>query len=48
MGWRGGLIAWILIRDQDAPRARAMLVTGIVSTIAWIVVYALLVPVPPT
>jgi hypothetical protein len=48
MGWMGGLIAWLLIRDQDPARARAMLVTGIVSTVAWIVVYSLLVPVPPT
>jgi hypothetical protein len=49
MGWMGGLLAWLLIRDQDPMRARAMLVAGIVSTIAWIVVYSLLVvPVPPT
>ena len=48
MGWMGGLLAWLLIREQDPPRARAMLVVGIVSTVAWVVVYSLIVPVPPT
>jgi hypothetical protein len=45
MGWMGGLMAWLLIRDQDPVRARAMLVAGIVATIGWIVVYSV---VPPT
>jgi hypothetical protein len=44
MGWMGGLLAWLLLRDQDAGRARAMLVTGIVATVVWIVVYSMLVP----
>jgi hypothetical protein len=30
MGWLGGLIAWLVNRDVDPQRARAMLVTGIV------------------
>jgi hypothetical protein len=28
-GWLGGLIAWLLIKDQDPRKARAMLWTGI-------------------
>jgi hypothetical protein len=48
MGWMGGLIAWAMIRDHDRARARAMLVTGIVASAAWIALYAVLVPVPPT
>ncbi len=32
MGWVGGLIAWLVNKDIDPPRARAMLVTGIVVT----------------
>jgi hypothetical protein len=46
MGWMGGLLAWLLIRDHDPARARAMLVTGIVATVGWLLVYSLLVPVP--
>jgi hypothetical protein len=46
MGWMGGLLAWLLIRDQDRTRARAMLIAGIVSTVAWIVIYSALVPAP--
>jgi hypothetical protein len=29
MGWLGGLIAWLVNRDADPVRARAMLLTGI-------------------
>jgi hypothetical protein len=46
MGWMGGLLAWLLLRDQDAGRARAMLVTGFVATVVWVVLYSMLVPVP--
>ena len=28
-GWLGGLIAWLLLRDNDPAKARAMLLTGI-------------------
>jgi hypothetical protein len=47
MGWMGGLLAWLLLRDQDAARARAMLVTGIVATVVWVVIYSTLIPVVP-
>ena len=29
MGWIGGLIAWLVNRDADPKKARAMLITGI-------------------
>jgi hypothetical protein len=29
MGWLGGLIAWLVNKDADPKRARAMLITGI-------------------
>jgi uncharacterized membrane protein YeaQ/YmgE (transglycosylase-associated protein family) len=48
MGWMGGLIAWMLIREQHPDRARAMLVTGIVATVVWIVLYSVIAPTPPT
>ena len=31
-GWVGGLVAWLVNKDVDPQRARAMLVTGIVVT----------------
>jgi len=34
MGWLGGLIAWVVNRDVDPERARAMLVTGIAISVA--------------
>lgn len=34
MGWLGGLIAWIVNRDVEPDRARAMLVTGIAISVA--------------
>ena len=43
----GGLITSAMIRDHDRERARAMLV-GIVASVAWIVLYSVLVPVPRT
>lgn len=30
MGWLGGLIAWLINREDDPQKARAMLITGIV------------------
>ncbi len=40
MGWLGGLIAWLVNRDADPDKARAMLVTGIVvSLIAFLLVF---------
>jgi hypothetical protein len=46
MGWLGGVIAWLMIRDQHPARARAMLVTGIAATIVWFAIYVSTTPVP--
>jgi hypothetical protein len=43
MGWVGGLIAWLVNKDVDPRRARAMLVTGIAISA---VVVILLVSAP--
>jgi uncharacterized membrane protein YeaQ/YmgE (transglycosylase-associated protein family) len=45
MGWVGGLIAWLVNKDVDPKRARAMLITGIASSA---VVIILLVSAPPS
>jgi hypothetical protein len=41
MGWLGGLIAWLVNKDVDPDRARAMLVTGIVISVALFVLLML-------
>ena len=41
MGWLGGLIAWLVNRDVDPDKARAMLVVGIVVSVVLFVFYAL-------
>jgi hypothetical protein len=33
MGWLGGLIAWLINKDADPQKARAMLITGIVISV---------------
>lgn len=45
MGWLGGLIAWLVNRDADPQRARAMLITGIVISV---VLFLLVVAVQPS
>lgn len=37
MGWLGGLIAWLVNKDVDQAKARAMLFTGIAISIALVV-----------
>ena len=44
MGWLGGLIAWLVNKDVDPHRARAMLITGIVVTVVALAVLATLGP----
>jgi hypothetical protein len=41
----GGLIAWAMIHDREPARA---ILVGIVASVAWIVLYSVLVPVPRT
>jgi hypothetical protein len=43
MGWLGGLIAWLVNRDVDPAKARAMLLTGIAIS-ATLVLLVLTVP----
>jgi uncharacterized membrane protein YeaQ/YmgE (transglycosylase-associated protein family) len=39
IGWIGGLIAWLVNKDVDPKQARAMLVTGIASSVVvWVVI----------
>ena len=45
MGWVGGLIAWLVNKDVDPKRARAMLITGIAISA---IVVILLVSAPPS
>jgi hypothetical protein len=45
MGWLGGLIAWLVNKDRDPSKARAMLITGIAISAA-LVVLLLLLPQP--
>ena len=33
LGWLGGLVAWLVLKDADADKARAMLITGIAVSI---------------
>lgn len=43
MGWLGGLIAWLVNKDVDRERARAMLITGIaISVVLFLLVMATL------
>jgi hypothetical protein len=45
MGWLGGLIAWLVNKDVDPKRARAMLITGIAVSVVLVI---LLVSAPPS
>ncbi len=33
LGWLGGLVAWLVLKDVDAGKARAMLITGIAISV---------------
>jgi hypothetical protein len=39
VGWLGGLIAWLVNKEIDRPKARAMLITGIVVSLVVFAVY---------
>lgn len=36
--WVGGLIAWLVIREDDKAKARSLLILGIVMTFVWMAV----------
>lgn len=38
MGWLGGLIAWLVTRDADPRKARAMLLTGIAISVVGVLI----------
>jgi hypothetical protein len=44
MGWLGGVIAWLVNKNVDPQRARAMLVTGIVMSLALVILFVALQP----
>ena len=39
MGWLGGLIAWLVNKEADPARARAMLLTGIAISVLLLVIF---------
>lgn len=41
MGWLGGLIAWLINKDVDPQRARAMLILGVVLSVGLFVLFIL-------
>jgi hypothetical protein len=46
MGWLGGLIAWLVNKDQDPQTARAMLLTGIVLSVVFFLLGVALLSLP--
>jgi len=39
LGWLGGLVAWLVNKDVDPERSRAMLLTGIAVSVAVLVLF---------
>jgi hypothetical protein len=44
MGWLGGVIAWLVNKDIDPPKARAMLITGIVMSAVGLLLLLFVIP----
>ena len=44
LGWLGGLIAWIVNKDIDPQKARAMLITGIVISVIGVLLVMFVLP----
>ena len=40
LGWVGGLLAWVLVRDRDRSMARNMLITGVVLSVFFAILYS--------
>jgi 3-oxoacyl-(acyl-carrier-protein) synthase len=36
MAWVGGLIGWLVIKQDDEAKARGLLILGIVMTFVWV------------
>jgi hypothetical protein len=44
LGWIGGLVAWLVNKDVDPDKARAMLITGIVISVVGFLLIVLAMP----
>jgi len=44
LGWLGGLVAWLVNKDLDPEKARAMLITGIVVSVVGLLLVMLALP----
>ena len=44
VGWLGGLIAWLVNKEIDPPKARAMLITGIVVSLLAFAIFVRMAP----
>jgi hypothetical protein len=40
LGWVGGLLAWVMVRDRDRSMARNLLITGILLSAFFAVMYS--------
>jgi hypothetical protein len=38
MTWVGGLIGWLVVKEDDKAKARNLLILGIVMTFVWMVI----------
>lgn len=38
LGWLGGLVAWLIVRESDKSKAKRLLWLGIILTIVWIII----------
>ncbi|MGD9143265.1 MAG: hypothetical protein PVG61_05415 [Dehalococcoidia bacterium] len=38
LGWVGGLIGYLVVKDSDQSKAKGLLIFGIVWTIFWVVI----------
>jgi hypothetical protein len=48
LGWIGGLVAWLINKDVDPERSRAMLITGVALSVGLFVLFVLANATAPT
>jgi len=39
--WVGGVIAWLVVREKDKPKAKRLLIFGIAMVFVWIIIYVI-------
>lgn len=39
LGWLGGLLMWLALKEENKPMAKKGLIVGIVLTVVWSAVY---------